>query len=215
MNKRLKYLLIWATFLFAGPIAVYLNTDMQVIGTNRILITNLIQRYLGTAIFGMLAFQIVFREKISITAHKLSGALIYSLVLLHPALWIVQNYFLRGSVDIYYPFIDICGLCKGPGEYFYNSGRLAFWSITLAVGAAVLVRIIKDKWLSKNWKNFHVLNYFAFYFVSIHAIGIGSDITHPLFIILFVISHILVGMTIKRRLKLVGLKSKLKKLLSL
>lgn len=209
--------LIWAVFLLTGPLAVYLNTDFEVIGTNRILVANLIQRLLGTTAFGLLVFQIVFRKHISISLHKLNGTLIYSLVLLHPAMWIVWNYFLRGNIDIYYPFIDICGLCKGKdfAEYFYNFGRLGFWSITFAVGAVVLVNIVKDKWLNKNWRNFHILNYFAFYFVSIHAIGIGTDARHPLFLTLFVISHVLVALTIKKRLKTIDLKTKLKKMLSI
>lgn len=215
MNKKLKIFLIWAVFLLVGPLAVYLNTDFEVIGTNRILIANLIQRFLGMTIFGMLAFQIIFREKINILFHKLNGGLIYTLVFLHPAMWIVWNFYLKGNIDIYYPFVDVCGLCKGFGEYFINFGRFGFWSITFAVGAVILVYFVKDKWLSKNWRNFHILNYFAFYFVSIHAIGIGTDTRHPLFLALFAISHVLVAVIIVKKLKGIDLKSKLKKLLSL
>lgn len=197
--KRFKYFLIWLGFLLAGPVIVFINTNFGVVGTNRVLIANLFQKSLGLIAFFLLTFQITFREKIEIKYHKLNGIFTYFFVFLHPATWIVWNYFLRGNIDVYYPFIDVCGLCKPKVEYFYNLGRLGFWSITFAVVAARLVTIINDKWLNKNWRKVHLLNYLAFYFVSIHAFFIGSDTKAFLFNIFFLTSQFLVLNTILKK----------------
>lgn len=209
MNKKLKFLFIWLLFLLIGPVVVVSNINPSIIGQNKILIINLVQRFFGMSAFGLLTFQITlggnmefFRNKFGsfvLSFHKLNGIFTYFFVFLHPATWIVWNYFLRGNIDVYYPFIDVCGLCKPKVEYFYNLGRLGFWSITFAVVAARLVTIINDKWLNKNWRKVHLLNYLAFYFVSIHAFFIGSDTKAFLFNIFFLTSQFLVLNTILKK----------------
>ena len=159
----------------------------------------------------------IWRKKLGswvLAFHRANGLFVYSLVFIHPALWVVFNYFLKGNINPYYPFVEICLLCKGFNEYYINLGRLGFWSITLAVGAARLVTILGDKWLRSNWRNIHLLNYLAFYFVSVHALAVGSDSRSSLFLVLFVISHMLVLWTIVRRLNRSGLKLKLLKFLN-
>lgn len=211
MNNKLKFILVWILFYLAGPTIVLLNTDFLIVGTNKALLVNLFQRILGMSAFGAITFQIVlggnmdwFREKFgswALSMHKLNGLFAYTLIFLHPVSWIFRNYFMIGTINPYYPFVDVCVLCKGPGEYFYNFGRLAFWSITFAVLAARLVTIINNKWLRYNWRKIHILNYFAFYFVSIHSFFIGTDSVSKLFIVFFVLNQFLVATIIVRRLR--------------
>lgn len=206
MNKKLTFFWIWILFLVAGSLIVISNTNFDVVFQNKILFANFFQRILGLTVFFLLTFQILFVGKIKTSLHKLNGLFTYFLVFLHPASWVVWNFFLRGNINPYYPFIDVCGICKpAPYEYFINLGRLGFWSITFAVMAARLVTWINDKWLRTNWRKVHILNYLAFYLVSVHAFFVGSDVTSKLFIMLIVICHTLVLWTIVKRVKRLGL----------
>ncbi len=208
MNKKILFF-FWLIMVSVGPYIVYSNSNMELILSNRFLLVNYIQRTLGLMAFGAITFQITlgsnmdyFRKVLAGSAlkfHIINGLFTYFLVFSHPLMWIVSNYFLRGRIDIYFPFVDVCLLCKSWLDWVYNFGRLGFWAITIAVSAGLLRGY--DKFMRLNWRKFHVLNYFAFYFVSIHAYNLGSDSTIKLFLYFFWACQILVGYSIIKNLR--------------
>lgn len=151
-------------------------TDLQII--------NLLQRITGITAFVLLTLQIYLSSsKKLIKYHMLNGILAYFFVFLHPVLMIVYRYVMYQKRDPFYVFTDVCILCDGVYEYYINFGRIAFYLITIAV-IAVKFRYLST-WLKNNWRKLHILNYVAFYFVSIHAYSLGSDSSNKLFIFLF------------------------------
>lgn len=208
MNKKLLFL-FWLVMLSVGPYIVYSNSNMELVVSNRFILVNSIQRILGLMAFGAITFQITlgsnmdyFRKVLAGSAlkfHIINGLFTYFLVFSHPLMWIILNYFMRGKIDIYFPFADVCLLCKSWLDWVYNFGRLAFWSITIAVFAGLFRGY--DKFMRLNWKKFHMLNYVAFYFVSIHAYNIGTDSITRLFFYFFWLCQILVGYSAVKKLK--------------
>ena len=141
----------------------------------------------------------------------INGIIAYTFVFIHPLLLVFKNYFTYSNFDPFYVFVDACVLCDGIYEYYVNFGRIAFYLITIAVLAVKLRGIIP--WLKTNWRKLHILNYLAFYFVSAHAINLGSDSKSVWFIVYFAICQIVVLYSIFNQLKRVNfvaiLKSKL------
>src|SRR3989304_4660000 len=65
------------------------------------------------------------------------------------------------------------------GAVIYTFGRVGFWLITLAVLAA---KLRTQPWLRVHWRKFHILNYLAFIFISIHSRFTGTDTLTPPFV---------------------------------
>lgn len=154
-------------------------------------IINLVQRITGITAFVLITLQIYLSSSRKlIKYHMLNGILAYFFVFLHPVLMIVYRYILYQKMDPFYVFTDACLLCDGAYEYYINFGRIAFYLITIAV-IAVKFRYINN-WLKTNWRKLHILNYVAFYFVSIHAYSLGSDSSTKLFIYFFWLAQAIV-----------------------
>lgn len=151
-------------------------TDLQII--------NLLQRITGITAFVLITLQIYLSSSRKlIKYHMANGILAYTFVFLHPVLMIVYRYILYQKMDPFYVFTDACLLCDGAYEYYINFGRIAFYLITIAV-IAVKFRYL-DAWLKNNWRKLHILNYVAFYAISIHAYKLGTDSSTKIFIFLF------------------------------
>jgi len=188
-GKKLVFYLVWLGLLSLGPIAILKNTPLELLSDNRAVVVNFIQRILGLAAFTMLFVQIILGsfmqkwiEKLGpwvLNFHIREGLLAYVLVILHPLLFVLFNYFIYGVLDPFYVFVDICVLCKPPIEYFYSLGRLSFWLITAAVLAALFRT--STPFMRLHWKKFHALNYLTFLLIGIHSIGVGADVGTPPF----------------------------------
>lgn len=163
-------------------------------------IVNLVQRITGIAAFSLITLQIFLSSNRKfVKFHMLNGILAYTFIFMHPVLMVVYKYLYSSKLDPFYVFTDVCVLCDGVYEYYINFGRLAFYLLTTAVIAAKFRKI--SEWLNNNWRKLHILNYVAFYFVSIHAYNIGSDSTTKLFLTFFWLCQIIVAGVIVKRIK--------------
>ena len=163
----------------------------------------------GILALGLITLQIYLgANQKKIAFHKINGILAYTFVFLHPLLLVGYDYLVFGRFDPFYVFVDVCVLCDGLRESLMNLGRIAFYLITLAV-IAIKFREFSS-WLKTNWRKLHVLNYLAFYFVSVHAINLGTDSKSLWFIVYFVMCQIVVLTSIVRRLKTLNFVAKLK-----
>jgi len=167
--------------------------------TNLEIIT-LLQRITGIIAFSLLTLQIYLSSNRKfIKFHMLNGILAYTFIFLHPVLMIVYKYIYSSKFDPFYVFTDICVLCDGVYEYYINFGRTAFYLVTIAV-IAVKFRDV-NTWLKIHWRKLHMLNYVAFYFVSIHAYNIGTDSSTKLFTYFFWLAQVVVLYRLLLKLK--------------
>lgn len=175
-------------------------------------LVNLLQRASGIIAIGLIALQIYLgATRKALRFHRINGIVAYTFVLLHPVFMVVMNYLVYGKMDFFYPFVDVCLLCPSKVDTFVNLGRIGFWLITIGVFAARFRKI--SNWLDLNWRKLHILNYFAFYFISSHAINLGSDSKSIWFTVYFSILQIVVIYSIIVRLRRLNPLEYLKKIL--
>lgn len=206
--KKPLFLLIWLLVLAVGPVTIFLNTtiNLQTLFANQPLTINLFQRLAGLVAFSMIFSQIVIGANMQALTQKFGawvfklhlaeGAFAYFLVLLHPLLFVLFNFKIKGVFDPFYVFTDLCVLCETSLEYFYNFGRVSFWVLTIAVLAA---KFRTHPLLRNNWRKFHMLNYLVFFMVSGHAYKLGSDISFQPFSAFFWASQAVVVFLVIRR----------------
>lgn len=122
-----------------------------------------IQSFLGLAAFIVIFLQIVIARKFP-KLHHLIPFLVFILILGHLAAYIFFIKKIKGIFDPFYPFTDLCLLCKNVvyPEYFINLGRVALWLMPIAIV------------FRKLWPKIHLLNYLAFYFIALHAWFLGN-----------------------------------------
>ncbi len=200
---RIIFLLAWFLLLLPGPITALKITPLASISNNQILLSNFFQRVTALLAFSMLSFQIIlgafmtrFTEKLggwALKFHLLQGATIYSLVVLHPLLFVLVNFKAKGIIDPFYVFTQFCVLCSSRPELWYTFGRLSFWLITLAVVAA---KLRKKPWWRVHWRKFHILNYFTFFLIATHAWFSGTDTMQPPFVTIFFLALFIVSATL-------------------
>ena len=177
-------------------------------------IINILQRFSGIIALGLLTAQIYMgANRKNIKIHMLNGILTYAFVFIHPITYLLFRYFAIGKIDPLYVFVDVCVLCQNIYEHYLNLGRIAFYLITTAVIAAKFRGV--SNWLKTNWRKLHILNYLAFYVVSVHSILIGTDSRKPLFLIYFIILQIVVFSSIVKKLKTSNPIGEIKKILGL
>lgn len=190
MNKfKITFLIVWFLLLLLAPITVFENTSITSLTKSPPVFLNIIQRIIGLLAFTLLFVQIILGSFMSRLVDKLGGwvfsfhifqgILIYILIILHPSIFVVFNYFVKGGIDPFYVFTDICLLCNNSKEFFYSLGRISFWLITVSVLAGLFRTA--TPWLRTNWKKLHVLNYVSFILIYLHSIGEGTDIGTPPF----------------------------------
>lgn len=183
-TKILIFCLIWLVFFSVGSITVYLNSNISLVFSKKVVTVNFFQRILGLTAYSLLFVQIIlgafmpfWRKQfgsIALNIHITNGLIAYTLVVLHPLMWVLINYLVRSKIDPYFPFIDVCLLCKNWQEWVYNFGRIGFWFITIAVTAGLFRGY--NRFMALNWRKFHYLNYVAFISLYVHSLGIGSDV---------------------------------------
>ncbi len=191
MKKKLL-ILIWLLLLLSGPIAILTKTPLSIVTKDVVQLINLLQRITALIAFSAIFTQIVIGAHLSKLSkvfgswinkfHIFQGIVAYVFVLVHPFLFVVFNFKTRGTIDPFYVFTDFCLLCPRPYELYYSFGRIAFWLISLTI----LTAIIKSEvWWRKNWRKFHILNYFIFFLIAVHAWFLGTDIVGTSFVYIF------------------------------
>jgi len=162
---------------------------------------NTIQRITGIIAFTLITLQIFLSSNRKFTKfHMLNGILAYTFIFVHPIMMILYRYSYMGDFDPFYVYTDVCVLCNGEYEHFVNLGRIAFYLVTITVLTAKFRDKI-HKWVGKNWRKLHILNYLVFYLVSVHAINIGTDSTNKLFLYFFWFCQIVVLYSITKRVR--------------
>ncbi len=183
MKLKLSLFIVWLVILLSGLFTVLRTIKDFSITQNIPLLINILQRTVGLLAFSLLFIQIIlgafmqkWKEKLGawiFRFHIIQGAVAYALVLAHPLLFLAYNFKIRGVFDPFYVFTDFCLLCPRPIELYYTFGRIAFWFISLAILAAILRT---ETWWRRNWRKFHILNYFVFFLVAGHAFFVGTDV---------------------------------------
>ena len=178
---KFLFYVIWLLILSIGPYTLIKNSSLSLLSDKSYLI-NFTQRLAGLTGFTLIFMQIILgaymtklTEKLGswvLKFHTTEGIFAYLFILLHPLLFVFLNFNLRGKLDPFYVFTDICLICDTRIELFYTLGRIAFWFLTIAFLAA---KFREHPILRNNWRKFHILNYFAFIFVGLHALNVGSD----------------------------------------
>ena len=208
--KKFLFYFIWLLVLSIGPITILKVTPLDFALSTPVLTINFIQRIVALLAFSMLFWQIILGsfmdkwiEKLGgwvFKFHVLEGAVIYSLVLPHPLLFVLLRFKSLGILDPFYVFTDVCVICANKTEFLYTFGRVGFWLITLAVLAA---KLRTQPWLRVHWRKFHILNYLAFIFISIHSRFTGTDTLTPPFVWFWWIATIvIIGIVIYKLLAL-------------
>ncbi len=192
MKLKLSLFIVWLVILLSGPFTIFKTIKDFDITQNIPLLINILQRTIGLLAFSLLFMQIIlgafmqkWKEKLGawvLKFHIIQGVIIYMLVLAHPLLFLAYNFKTRGIIDPFYVFTDFCLLCSRPFELYYTFGRIAFWLISLAILAAILR---SEVWWRKNWRKFHMLNYFVFFLIAIHAWFSGTDIINTSFVYIY------------------------------
>ena len=192
MKLKLSLFIVWLVILLSGPLTIFKTIKDFDITQNIPLLINILQRTVGLLVFSLLFMQIIlgafmqkWKEKLGVWVlkfHIIQGVIVYMLVLAHPLLFVIYNFKTRGLINPFYVFTDFCLLCPTPIELYYTFGRIAFWLISLAILAAILR---SEVWWRKNWRKFHMLNYFVFFLIAIHAWFSGTDIINTSFVYIY------------------------------
>ncbi len=207
LSKKIFFILVWLLLIVLSVISPVKEFKFVLASKNQVLLIGLFQRILGLLAFTLLFIQIFLgafmgrlTEKLGewvFNFHLFNGKLLYTLILLHPALYMLYLFKIKGVLDPFYIYSDLCVLCKGNLEHFYNLGRVAFWLITAGIIAAIFRA--SDPFLKKNWRKFHLLNYFAFFLVAVHSKVLGTDVSTTPFkwIYLFGIATVSLSLVVK------------------
>jgi predicted ferric reductase len=204
--KKKFLILIWLFLLFSGPVVILTKTPLAVITKDAVQLISLLQRIAALIAFSAIFTQIITGAYLSKLSeifgswirkfHVIQGIVAYLFILAHPFLFVIFNFKTRGVIDPFYVFTDFCLLCPRPFELYFSFGRVAFWLISLAVLAAITR---SETWWKKNWRKFHILNYFVFFLIAAHAWFIGTDTINTSFIYVFWFEIIVVVYTIIRK----------------
>lgn len=205
MKKKLL-ILSWLLVLISGPIIILTKGPLSLVTGNIAQLVNYLQRITALIAFSAIFMQIIIGANLSKLSkvigswiykfHTFQGITAYIFVLAHPLLFLFYNFKIRGSIDPFYVFTDACLLCPRPYELYWSFGRIAFWLISFAILTAV---IRSESWWKENWRKFHILNYFIFFLISIHAWFSGTDIVKTSFVYIFWLGVVVVAYTFIRK----------------
>jgi predicted ferric reductase len=188
MSQQFKKFLFYGVWLLAivlGPVTIFNNTPLRVVVDNDLEIINLLQRITGLLAFTLLSFQLVLGSLMPKLIERLGGWIFnfhiteglgaWGIMLLHPTLFLLLNYKIEGLSTALLTFVP---RFSPPQEVWYSLGKFALVLISIAV----LAGYFREKpALRRNWRKFHILNYFAFVFVAIHSYYSGTDAWTPPF----------------------------------
>jgi len=207
MKNRIIFWIIFIATLGLVPLTMLPTLNFAVIRLPNVAL-NVAQRILGLTAFVLLFWQIMLGANMEKWAKKFGGwvfnfhvwegIIIYSLVVLHPLMFMFLQHFVGHGTDPINVFLGICLFCDPKIEYVYTLGRIAFWLLTIGVFAGIYRSA--NSFMKKNWRKFHVLNYLAFLLIGIHGFILGPDIPSKPFIYFAIVAYLLVVYTIVRKL---------------
>ncbi len=204
MSKKGFIILCWLLILLVGPITLFVNTTLSEVFSNPIQLINFFQRLTGLLAFSLLFVQLLLGSYMNFWQrylgaktfkyHVIEGLVSYGLFLGHPLLYVVFTYRLVGKLTTFIlPNLDINTPVY---ELYLTYGRIGFLLLTIGVVAGLL----RNKpFLRAHWRKFHILNYFAFFFVAVHAYNVGTDVRTFPFSFLFWIAIVVITATVFRR----------------
>lgn len=208
MKNKIFFYLVVLLLLSLVPITVFGDTQLSVVLANKIEFVRTIQRLLGLTAFTLMFVQIMigaymekWTEKLGgwiFQYHIAEGIVIYCLVILHPIMFVVYNYFTLHTIDPVYVFLGFCLLCHPMIEYYYTLGRVAFWLLTIGVSAGLFRA--STPFLRVHWRKFHVLNYLVFLIIGIHGLSIGTDFMMMPFFPFAILAYVIVLYTVIRKI---------------
>jgi predicted ferric reductase len=186
-QRKYFWFTLWLILILVGPVTVLKNTSINTALSNNIQLLNVFQRITGLLAFVMLFSQIIlggFMDKwVQILGskaykwHVTQGLVAYGFIFVHPLLYIIPSVnstgILRSIIPIY----------SNPFELALTLGRIA---LVLLIIGLISAYFRTKPFFRKNWRIFHMLNYFSFFLVFFHARGIGSDVYSYPFVIVFV-----------------------------
>jgi len=206
MKSKIIFVIIWIIVFTVPLITIYLNPFFPK-KLNFILVLSLVQRAGAMLALLLLAIQIflgAFMGKLTekfggwlFNVHTIQGIVIGILVLIHPLIYLYQNFLGRGVFDPFIVFTDVCLLCETKHDLYLTFGKLAFWGL----GATIAAGILRTRpWWRKNWRYIHVLNYLLFFAIAIHSWFVGSDVKRIPFVYIFFLSVVVVTYTLAVKL---------------
>lgn len=182
--KRILFITLWALSLLLVPVTILKVTPISSVFEYPVTLANFFQRILGLTAFVLMFWQVILgaymkklTEKLGgwvFTFHITEGLILYGIIVLHPTLFVLFNYFAGKGIDPFYVFTQVCILCRNISEFYYTLGRVSFWIVTVAVIAAFFRT--STPFLRVHWKKFHIFNFLAFLLVGFHSIGVGTDV---------------------------------------
>ena len=205
-HKSFLFYFIWFSIILISSFSII--SGPYFLGFKKILpLLNFIQRVSALILLPLIAFQIFLGSSMTRLTEKLGGwvlrfhfrqgIIIALLIFIHPITLLVQNFIATHKFNPFYVFTDFCLLCPIKLEFYYSLGRIGFWLILIAVIAA---KLRNWDWWRQNWRYFHILNYFAFFFVSVHGFFVGTDTKSNIYLPLFFVSIALVVFSITTRI---------------
>ena len=177
--KKIVFYISWALVILVGPVTLFQNSFTRLL-SDPLLFINFFQRLTGMLAFSLLFSQIVFGAYMKQLAgfvggkihlyHITQGLIVYGVILLHPFLYFLFTLKILGKVTLF--FLPNLELNTPIYEFYLALGKAAFILVTIAVTAGYFRT---KPFIRRNFRKLHILNYFAYGFVAIHALKIGSD----------------------------------------
>jgi len=175
-RKRVTVFLIWLTVILIPWVYIISTTSVNLLFSNNLVLLNVFQRITGLTAFSLLFFQIMLFQ----------GIISYGFVLIHPIFYFVISFEASGIL----PWLPDLSTYQGVGLTY---ARIAFFLITLSVIASYFRT---QPFFRRNWRAFHMINYFSFFLVAMHAYRVGSDIKTIPFSIIFWVYVLIVSLTV-------------------
>jgi len=207
MRNKIIFWIILIAILGLVPLTILPTINFTVIRLPSVAL-NVFQRFFGLTAFVLLFWQIIIganMEKLTkklggwvFNFHVWEGIIIYFLLILHPLMFMFFQHFIGQGTDPINVFLGVCLFCDPKIEYFYTLGRVAFWLITIGVFAGLYRSA--NPFMKKNWRKFHVLNYFVFLLIGVHGFILGPDLPTKPFIYFAIPVYLIILYTIVRKL---------------
>jgi len=202
-SRLFTFYLLWLLIVLIGPLTVLRNTSLDLLFSNSVVFINTLQRFSGTMAFSLIFIQIILGKEMNKMVqligakaywiHVLQGLTIYSLILIHPTMYILFNYSL--TKNLFDSLLLIMPTFRDQAEIYLVFGKSAFLIFSLTVGAAYFRT---KPFLRKYWDKIHLLNYFVFYFVFYHA-RVGSDLGSQPFDTFYWIAFVIITYIVIKR----------------
>lgn len=201
-SKRILTLAGIIVLILSGPLTVWMNTPFSGVTFGTPAFYNLLLRVFGLVGFTLIVIQIVSGSLMKRIWVQIMGASGYKLhitfgiataiiVFTHPVFYYLIAYEAGYLRDILIPDIT------DPFEIYLLYGRFALF---LLVVASLIAYFRTKRIFRRIWRRIHLLNYFIYVLVVLHATGAGTDFMSFPFNIVYILSIPLVTASVAQRL---------------